>query len=295
MQRNPKLTLGLFVLAGLLSLTAHGADKKIVLIPGKPSHGPGEHEFRAGSLLLQKCLRGVPGITVQVCDQGWPKEDSELDGAAAVVLYADGGPGHPYFQPGHTEVIERLARQGVGLGFMHFAVEVVKGPPGEKMWEWIGGYYEAGYSVNPLWSPDYRTFPDHPISRGVQPFSIKDEWYFNMRWRPDTSGLSRILVAKPSDAVRDGPYVWPHGPYAHIQAAKGDDEVMMWAGERPDGGRGFGWTGGHYHKNWANDNYRKIVLNAIVWVAKVDVPANGVESSVSSDELARDLDPKPGK
>jgi hypothetical protein len=282
-------------LAALLSLTALGADKKIVLIAGQPSHGPGEHEFRAGCLLLQKCLSGLPGLTVQVCDRGWPKEDSDLDGAAAVVLYADGGPGHPYFQPGHTEVIDRLARQGVGLGFMHFAVEVVKGPPGEKMWDWIGGYYEAGYSVNPLWSPDYRTFPEHPITRGLEPFSIRDEWYFNMRWRPDTSALTWLLVAQPSDAVRDGPYVWPHGPYPHIQAAKGRHEVMMWAGQRPDGGRGFGWTGGHYHKNWANDNYRRVVLNAILWVAKMDVPPNGVPSSVSSDELARNLDPKPHK
>jgi hypothetical protein len=295
MNRLRKVTLGLLVSAALLSLTALGADKKIVLIAGQPSHGPGEHEFRAGCLLLQKCLGGVPGLTVQVCEQGWPREDSDLEGAAAVVLYADGGPGHPYFQARHTEVIDRLARQGVGLGFMHFAVEVVKGPPGEKMWDWIGGYYEAGYSVNPLWSPDYRTFPEHPVTRGLEPFSIRDEWYFNMRWRPDTRALTRLLVAKPSDAVRDGPYVWPRGPYPHIQAAKGRDEVMMWAGQRPDGGRGFGWTGGHYHKNWGNDNYRKVVLNAIVWLAKIEVPPNGVESSVSSDDLARNLDPKPHK
>jgi hypothetical protein len=114
------------------------------------------------------------------------------------------------------------------------------------MWEWIGGYYEDHYSCNPMWAPDFQTFHNHPITRGVQPFSVKDEWYFNMRWRPDTNGLVYILVAKPSDAVRDGPYVWPTGPYPHIQAAKGREEAMMWACERQDGGRGFGWTGGHY-------------------------------------------------
>ncbi len=278
--------------AAFLTLSASAADKKIVLIAGKASHGPGEHEFRAGCLLLQKCLRGVPGITVDVCDNGWPQDNSKLDGAAAVVLYADGGGGHPFFQGDHAQVIERLAREGVGLGFMHYAVEVPKGAASDKMWEWIGGYYEDHYSCNPMWAPSYQTFPNHPIARGVQPFSLKDEWYFNMRWRPDTNGLTYILVDRPSDAVRDGPYVWPSGPYPHIQAAKGRPEAMMWAFERPGGGRGFGWTGGHHHQNWADNNYRKVVLNAILWLAKVEVPPNGVESSVTADDLTRNLDQK---
>ena len=290
-----KILRFLLIANALLTLSASAAEKEIVLIAGKPSHGPGEHEFRAGCLLLQKCLSRVPGVTIEVCDNGWPHDNSQLDGATAVVLYADGGSGHPYFQADHAEVIERLARRGVGLGFLHYAVEVPKGPDGEKMWEWIGGYYEDHFSCNPMWTPSCQTFPSHPIARGVQPFALRDEWYFNMRWRPDTNGLTFILVAKPSDAVRDGPYVWPSGPYPHIQAAKGRAEAMMWACERPDGGRGFGWTGGHTHKNWGEDNYRKVVLNAILWLAKVDVPPGGVESSVTADDLKQNLDPKQRK
>ena len=38
------------------------AKKKLVLIAGKPSHPPRMHEFRAGSLLLQKCLASVPWL-----------------------------------------------------------------------------------------------------------------------------------------------------------------------------------------------------------------------------------------
>jgi type 1 glutamine amidotransferase len=68
---------------------------------------------------------------------------------------------------------------------------------------------------------------------------------------------------------------------------------MMWAVERPDGGRGFGFTGGHDHDNWANDAFRKVVLNAIVWVAKGNVPAAGIESTLSKDDVAANLDPKP--
>ena len=50
------------------------------------------------------------------------------------------------------------------------------------------------------------------------------------------------------------------------------------------GGRGFGFTGGHFHRNWQDDNLRKIVLNAIAWTAKVEVPTDGVPSKTPSDE-----------
>ena len=101
-----------------------------------------------------------------------------------------------------------------------------------------------------------------------------------------------ILSATPSDATRDGPYVYPKGPYPHIQAAKGRLETMMWAVERKDGGRGFGFTGGHFHDNWGNEPFRKVVLNALVWLAKAEVPADGVASHLSDDDLHANLDPK---
>ena len=100
-----------------------------------------------------------------------------------------------------------------------------------------------------------------------------------------------ILVASPGDDVRDGPYVHPKGPYKHIEATKGRAEAMLWTVERPDGGRGFGFTGGHYHDNWQDDNFRKVVLNTMTWIAKVEVPAGGVNSSVSAEELDANLDP----
>lgn len=66
----------------------------------------------------------------------------------------------------------------------------------------------------------------------------------------------------------------------------------MWAYERPGGGRGFGFTGGHFHRNWADANFRKVVLNGLVWIAGAEVPAGGVESRLPPDALAQNLDPK---
>jgi hypothetical protein len=144
-----------------------------------------------------------------------------------------------------------------------------------------------------MWSPEFKSFAQHPVTRGVKPFSVLDEWYFNMRWKDDGKSVTHILVGKPSDDVRDGPYVHPKGPYDHIKEASGRAETMMWTFERADGGRGFGFTGGHKHKNWADDNYRKVFLNALLWVAKAEVPASGVESTVSEEDLKQNLDPKP--
>jgi type 1 glutamine amidotransferase len=281
--------------------TADG-KKKLVLIAGRPSHPPRMHEFRAGALLLQKCLTGVPGLVVEVHDNGWVKDEKALDDADAVVIYADGGKGHPALQGDRPARIASLTDKGVGFGCMHFGVEVPAGEAGRQFQKWIGGYYEHLFSCNPIWEPKFEVLPDHPITRGVKPFAAKDEWYFNMRFadgfsaeKPAAAGGTKfwpILVAKPGDSVRKGPYVYPKGPYDHIVQASGRPEAMMWAVERADGGRGFGFTGGHFHDNWANDDFRKTVLNALVWVAKAEVPVGGVESKVTKDEMDQNLDPK---
>ena len=273
--------------------SGYAANKKILLIAGKPSHGPGDHEFRAGTLLLQKCLNKAQNIQAEVHDFGWPKDDSAFDGIDAVLIYADGGGGHPAIQKNRAKLIDGLANKGIGIGCAHYGVEVPKGDPGKHMQNWIGGYYEHAFSVNPMWAPDFKTFPKHPITRGVKPFKVVDEWYFNMRFRNDNVGkITPLLVATPSDKVRNGPYVWPKGPYKHIQTNKGRAETMMWSYVRENGGRGFGFTGGHKHTNWGNENFRKAVLNGLLWIAKAKVPANGVESTVTSEGLKQNLDPK---
>lgn len=270
------------------------APKKLVMIAGTPSHGPGDHEFNAGVQLLAKCLQGVAGIEPVVVLNGYPMDESLFDGAAGILLYSDGGPGHPFLREHRLQTIGKRMAQGVGLMCAHYAVEVPKDIGADELRSWIGGCYEHQYSCNPMWSPEYKHFPKHPITSGVKPFALRDEWYFNMRFRPDMTGITPILTAVPSDDVRDGPYVYPKGPYAHIEAAKGRPEHMMWAAERADGGRGVGFTGGHVHRNWLDPNFRKVVLNALLWICKADVPAGGVESTVTEDDARANLDPKPG-
>jgi hypothetical protein len=297
------LLVAVLVLASTYGV--HAANKRIVLIAGRPSHPPGEHEFRAGCLLLQKALSGVNGLTVDVFTNGWPSktvdgaavdDSAALDGADAVFIYADGGGGNPAIQRDHMKVLDALAAKGVGLAFGHYGVEVPAGAPGEAMQRWNAGYYETNFSVNPLWAPSFDSLPNHPVTRGVAPFvSERDEWYFNMRWASDAAVMKRvtpILTAKPSDDVRKGPYVSPRGPYPHIIADSGKVETMMWVFERPDGGRSFGFTGGHTHTNWGNVNQRRVVLNALLWIARMDVPQGGVQDAITPADLTVNLDDK---
>ena len=288
-----KIIIALTLLSLLAVNRGFADDKKIVFIAGNPSHGPGEHEHRAGLLLFQKCLAGFPGVQIEVCSNGWPADPKMLQGAAAVVIYSDGGDGHPALQDGHLAELGTLMKQGVGLACIHYAVEPTPAKGQSEFLDWLGGCFEINRSVNPVWTADFKSLPEHPITRGVKPFKIKDEWYFNMRFPDGMKGVTPILVTVPTPDTMSRPD-GPHEGNPAVRAAvkRGEPQTVAWAFERPDGGRGFGFTGGHYHRNWGNENTRKLVLNAILWIAKVEVPKDGVASEVTAADLKANLDAK---
>jgi len=105
--------------------------------------------------------------------------------------------------------------------------------------------------------------------------------------------VTPILTAVPPDSTRGKEGTRSsHGGNPDVFARKGMPEHVMWLTERADGGRGFGFTGGHYHRNWGDENFRKIMLNALLWIAKAEVPANGVDCKVSPEDLKANLDVK---
>jgi type 1 glutamine amidotransferase len=213
-----------------------------------------------------------------------------------VVVYADGGGGHPFLQGERLKTIGALMDKGVGLAAIHYACEPTKEKGQKEFLDWIGGAFEIHWSVNPHWDGDFVKLPAHPITCGVNPFKIRDEWYFNMRFRDEMKGVTPILSAIPDGSTTnraDGPH--SGNPAVRGIVARGEPVHVAWAAERPDGGRGFGFTGAHFHKNWANDEFRRVVLNAILWVAKVDVPNDGVQSKVTPEQMQANLDSKPGR
>ena len=267
-------------------------NKKVVFISGKPSHGWMKHEHRAGNIILAKRVNesGLPIEAMVLDDIGYPNDESVLEDASTIVLFCTGHGGH-VLNPKLKE-FDALMKKGIGVIMIHWATEAVSGAPGNKFLEWMGGFCDLNWSVNPHWKPNFKP-RKHPIWNGVQPFSVDDEWYFHMRFVKDQTGLTPILTDLPPpetlkrpDGLRSG------NPAVRKAVANGESQHVAWAYQRPTGGRGFGFTGGHHHISWQDDNYRKIMLNAILWTAGMEVPKQGVDSSTPDKiEIESNLDP----
>lgn len=271
-----------------------GDVKKIVFIAGRPSHAPGDHEHRAGCMLLAKSINTSAGdkLYATVYSNGWPADPTKFQNADAIVMYSDGGGGH-MVNP-HLAEVDAAHARGAGVGCIHYAVEVEKGPSGNAFLKWLGGYFEMNWSVNPHWDADYKALPQHAVTRGVEPFKINDEWYYHMRFRDGMTGVTPILSAVPPKETLNRPDGAHSGnPAVREAVAKGEPQHMMWVSENEGGSRGFGFTGAHFHRNWKDNNFRKVVLNAIAWIAKTEVPDGGIQTPTPGDEdMKANLDPK---
>ena len=110
---------------------------KIVLVAGRRSHGPMDHEFFAGSALLMKLLQQTPGVFPVMVRDGWPKNEKIFQGAKAVVFYMDGGSGHPLIQQGRLGQFQKYIDQKVGFVNLHYAVEYPKSQS-DHVLNWLG-------------------------------------------------------------------------------------------------------------------------------------------------------------
>ena len=288
------IVLTLMLLPFFLTVNGYSQEveeKHILFISGAPSHGFGNHEHLGGNTLLaatiEEALEGVRTTVIK----GWPDDLSLFDDVHSVVIYANGGGGHLILD--HIDDFRAVMDRGVGFVTLHYAVEVPSGKPGDAFLEWQGGYFETHWSVNPFWTANLNQFPGHPILNGVEPFSIRDEWYYHMKFQSGMSGVTPILSDLPpaeSLSRDDG----PHSNNPHVRNAvleNSETQHVAWTYERPNGGRSFGFTGGHYHWNWGHDQFRRVVANAIVWTAGIDIPENGLQfSPIDALELAEMTD-----
>ncbi|HLF95401.1 MAG TPA: ThuA domain-containing protein [Planctomycetota bacterium] len=258
--------------------------RKIVLIGDAGTHGPpGNHEFVAGSLILARRIHAAyPNVHAVIhSSKNWPKDLSHAD--AVVVGLNHGG------KAAKDPQIAAAVARGAGFMAIHFGVEVNKGAEGDAYLKWMGGYFETKWSVNPWWTPSFKEFPKHPIARGVTPFSVKDEWYYHMRFVPEMKGVTPILSdVPPLGTVQEKVSDRGGNPGVFKAVSDKQPQHMAWAYERPDGGRGFGFTGMHAHDNWGTDGFRVVLVNGLAWVTKLEIPEAGVASApVAPEELKK--------
>ncbi|MCB1066257.1 MAG: NPCBM/NEW2 domain-containing protein, partial [Verrucomicrobiae bacterium] len=288
---NPVACLLAAMLATVIAQAGPKDDGKTVLcfVSHKTSHGFGAHEYAAGNRLIGQWLEETyPDARIESRYAiNWPEDpDTFFKDADTVVFFCSGGGGH--LVNNHVPEFDKVMRTGAGIACLHYAVEVPIGPSGKGMLAWMGGYFEMNWSVNPHWKAEFKVFPGHAAARGVKPFQIDDEWYFHMRFVEGMKGVTPILSAvAPDETMKRGDGPHSGNPAVREAVAKGEPQHVAWAYERGEDyqkGRGFGFTGLHYHWNWEDDNFRKTVLNGVAWSAGLEIPENGIETAKPTRE-----------
>lgn len=252
------------------------AAHNIVLLVTPKTHGPGEHEHRKNARIIKAMLEhsNIKGIHATIFNV-WPDDPAVLDKADLIMTISDGRDGVgegmpqvPFMTPERMQVMEKQMKRGCGFVTYHFST-FAPNQYGDQVVEWGGGYFDwQDDQGNRNWYSNLNTLTadvklpsaDHPISKGVKPFRVEDEFYYNIRFGENDKRLKPIL-----DVPALGGY-------------PGTGNTVAWAVQRADGGRGFCTTMGHFYKNWKNEDFRKLMLNGIVWAAGIDIPEGGVKA-----------------
>lgn len=251
--------------------------KNLLIITGKKSHPAALHEYHKQAKLIKTMLdkaENVKGINASFYLDEWP-DSVDFAMADLILVISDGRDGPQgsevpmMVSEERMNIVQKQVERGCGLMTFHFST-FADDADGERMLDWVGGYFDwQNEQGGREWysAIQYRdtmvnlTNPDHPVCNGIKPFQLFEEFYYHIRFRDADKRWTPILDV-PS-----------------LSGERTNGGVVAWAVEREDGGRGFGTTLGHFYGNWKNDNYRKLLLNAIVWSAGMEVPEEGVESN----------------
>ena len=254
---------------------------KIVVLVGGPSSKAMAHEYFAGGALLLDWLKQQPGVW-PVMARGWPADERIFAGAKCIVYYGDGGGKQPFADPVRWAAFSKLMEGGVGLVLLHQAMDFPAGPDADKIKDWLGAVFVSDIGSRGHWDMEFKAIPEHEVNRGVRPFAAPgDGWLYNLHFAE--SGVTPLLVGAVPDKSRST---------ADAKKHAGRDEVIAWAYTRPDGARGFGFTGADLHASWAYESQRTLVLNGILWAARLPVPSGGAKAAFDLASLDQNLDDK---
>lgn len=259
----PVVALAAAVLAlgsGLETTSANAAEPKRVLVIGHLRDHPYEtHEYLVDAEILAKCLRQTPGVDAQVSN-GWPEDPERLAGIDAIVLHVASG-GDFLLGGRHRASAEALLDSGVGLTAIHWGTGAEADEPGHHYQRRLGGRFATKFSkLEHVELPLAQPNPEHPISRGWRSFPLHDEYYLDLNFEPQAVAIAEV--------ERDG-----------------KRHPVAWAFERPGGGRSFGCVLGHYHRNFGREEFRRLLVNGILWTAQVEAPEGGAPVAIEEADL----------
>ncbi|MDA0347054.1 MAG: ThuA domain-containing protein [Verrucomicrobia bacterium] len=271
------ITLFLFTACSPSAVQEQSNATRILIVVGPSNHAPGTHEVAAGARLIKYCLEhmeNVPGFEADVV-YAWSEVSQSLDAYASIVFIGDNFPGeHLADSEQAMKDISSMMDRGCGLVCVHYGVGLQNedmGPDGDHpLLHWMGGYFAAKCDHHQSIARHYDATieaadSDHPIACGWNTFTLREEPYINIYFGPDNNQLLPGAFAVATSLLP------PENPKR---------EIIAWGTERPDTGRGIGITMPHFYKNWLNEDLRKFILNSILWSAKVEVPDDGVQTTL---------------
>lgn len=245
-------------------LRAEG-PKRVLLLGQKRDHPPGSHEYMAGLGVLAKCLEGVPGLepSIHRADEPWTEGPRLLKQADGLVLYLGQGARWEQTDPERLRALQDLAARGGGIVAVHWAIGAKDARYIERHLELVGGCHGGPDRKYVFTEADVKVADRaHPITFGLEDLRLEDEYYYRLKFAGQ--GTVRPILR----AIIDG-----------------KAETVAWAFERPDGGRSFGFSGMHYHRNWSIAACRRLIAQAVLWTLKMPVPEEGLPVKVSEDDL----------
>ena len=272
--------------------------KKLIILTGDDlNHVCGTHEFNAGGKLIKSSIENsmlAEHVEVEHV-HNWPDDTSVFDGVDMVLHYYKGNKAHLLNE--NAVLVDALTKQGVGQMFVHYACDPDTSI-NEQFKNWTGGVYKDKWSTNPYWTLKSE-LEKHPINKGVNEYTMHDEWYLKIDFESlPVKGYDELSVGKVHSVMSgENKDTKPHNKYK--KAVKNDDgsaRVVFWAKESESGSRGIAVTGAHYHTAWANDEFRKQILNGVTWGLKLKVPKEGIDSpAITLEQLNENLDKRKPK
>jgi mannose-6-phosphate isomerase-like protein (cupin superfamily)/type 1 glutamine amidotransferase len=266
--------------------TAAPSGPTIVLIGGdKQGYPRTEHDYPDGILAIERLIKGSPQFqalnpVVKTFPTGFPSDLSQIADADVVLMYFGmdygggerhvGTMGHALDNEPRRVAMERLMARGAGFIALHQASSIPDQTSVIPMADWLGGVrFGMADRTTEIAQMQISGAGKNPIANGLKPFELLDEFYPTLTFSK-TDKVTPILSAKVHIQTRNNKPVFEEPPADHI---------IAWAAARPNGGRSFAFTGGHYLLTLDQPQIRDMLLNAILWTSKRDVPLAGATTN----------------
>jgi hypothetical protein len=261
-------------LPALDSSAAPGPRRLLIAGQGSDGHPPTTHEFMAGAKVLAELLKPYKELqaTVVNADEPWTDGARLIDESDGVVMFVTQGAQWMQTEPGRHAAFKRLAARGGAIVALHWSVGAKDAKYIQGQLDLLGatrGGPQRKYLVLP--TELKRVVPGHSILTGVGDVKVYDEIYY---------ALDRVPGIQPLFTAR----------------IEGKDEMAAWSWERADRGRSFGFVGLHFHANWQLPEYRRFVVQGVLWTLKLPIPEGGANVDIDSKKLELNgvLPPLPG-